>query len=173
MKTITKFTASWPAALAIALIASAAPAKQPTVAAGAACEQLGDTSALLALVYEPGTFYAARKVEKNVFRARAIQTTQARGAALYMRAEAGLTGEYLERALSCHAASTQTVHPNDPLHPSSGTVSDVSVHSASNGFAVVVMAEDGQTGREIWRRAELIAEPSGAIRLEQLAQRVH
>ena len=153
----------------LALIGCTASAPQgQTMTAAAGCASLGDARSTLSSFYEPGQVYAAEKVERTEFRARAIQPTRTAGAELRAHAAPGVTAEYLERALTCHAVSGAPQHPSDPLHPSSGRIADVDVRSSGTGFVVSVIGDSPDAGNEIWQRARAFSAP-GAVTVEQVA----
>jgi hypothetical protein len=131
----------------------------PRVATASGCQQIEGNEAT-AEFYKPGQVYAAREVERDEFVARAIQKKRTVGAKLYMHAPRNVTGEFLERALTCHALTGQAAHPNDPLHPSEGEIRSVSVSSEGGSFAVQVVADEPRVGREIWARARAFASGS-------------
>ncbi len=126
------------------------------VAASSACQGLVANDAT-AEFYKPGQVYAAQEIERREIVARAIHRTRTVGAELYVHAPRNVTGEFLERSLTCHATMGQPAHPNDPLHPSEGSVRRVSVRSAGGAFAVRVEGDSPQAGREIWSRARAFA----------------
>jgi hypothetical protein len=106
----------------------------------------------------PGKVVAVSPVKEKVFLARALQFERTVGADLYVRAEPGMSAEYLERALTCHAQGAEPVHSNDPLHPGTGVV-HVKVESANGGFAVRATGSTDEAGRAIWKRAEALTRP--------------
>lgn len=166
MKTLTWLTLGLSMTVAACSSASTPP---PQLASNAACSQLDDSAQATQAFYAPGQVYAARKIQKKQFIARAIQPRRTMGAELYMHAPAGLTQEYLERTLVCHAAHGRAAHPNDPMHPTSGAVADVSVRpSGSGGFAIKVLGDTPRTGKEIWQRSRAFTAPSTSVTVEQV-----
>lgn len=154
--------------LSLALGACASGARQDArVAAASGCQEIADNEATTEF-YAPGRVYAARKVEKREFVARAIQPTRVIGAELFMHAPRNVTDTFLERALTCHALTGRAAHPNDPLHPSDGSVRAVSVRSAGGSLAIRVVGETPQAGREIWSRARAFASGS-SVDVQQVA----
>lgn len=142
-------------------------AAEPRVAS-AGCASLPEDG-LVDNFYAPGSVYAAEPIKQRMFHARALQPTRTVGAKLYVRAQPGVTQEYMERRLSCHAATGVAVHGNDPLHPSRGSVADVDVKSAGGGFAVHVVGSDSEAGREIWNRARSMSSGAGSVSVEQVS----
>jgi hypothetical protein len=138
------------------------------VAAASACQGMVGNEAT-AEFYKPGQVYGAQEIERREIVARAIHRTRTVGAELYVHAPRNVTGEYLERALTCHATMGQPAHPNDPLHPSEGSVRRVSVRSAGGAFAVQVVGDSPQAGREIWARARAFAAGSN-VDVRQVAR---
>ncbi len=103
----------------------------------------------MSVVYEPGAIYDVKPITRRTFFTPEEEIV---GAKLYVHARPGVTKEYLERQLSCHAVAGQPAHPSDPLNPSSGRIAEVDVHSAGGGFSIHVIGE-GNNGKEIFRRA--------------------
>lgn len=137
------------------------------VAAASGCQGLVGNEAT-AEFYRPGQVYAAQEIERREHVARAIQRNRTVGAELYVHAPRNITGEFLERALTCHAMMGQPAHPNDPLHPSEGSVRHVAVRSAGGAFAVQVVGDSPRAGREIWARARAFASGSD-VEVRQVA----
>ena len=80
--------------------------------------------------------------------------TMHRGANVFVRAEPGLTAEWLEHQLRRHlAAMNSTEMPNCPLDIARVRVQ---VDSGRAGFWVRLIAPDARTGREVLRRAQLL-----------------
>lgn len=156
-------------AAAVSLLACSNAGGKPSVAASAGCAQLGDVRQAATALYAPGNLYAAKPVRKKIFNARAIQPERTMGADLYLHAQQGVTPEYVERVLSCHAASGTAAHPNDPLHPESGRIAELSVRSAGPSLAVRVIGDSPATGKEIYQRAEAMTSSSGSVSVEQVA----
>lgn len=138
-----------------------------TQVASAGCTDLADGQRVLNHLYQPGSVHAAKPIERKQFIARAIQPKHTVGAKLYVHAPEGVTKEYMERALTCHATGGASAHPNDPLHPSVGSVVDVDVTSAGSSFAVHVVGDGPQAGKEIWSRARALQQSS--VSVEQVA----
>ncbi len=153
-----KFTTFAIAVVTAGAVASCAhsEAQSPRVAGASGCNNLSEDG-LVEQVYSPGAIYAAKPIKKRIFYARANQPVRTVGAKMYLHAPQGVTGEYLERRLACHAQSGTSAHPNDPLHPSVGSVKSVSVDSTGGSFAINIVAKDPKTGQEIWQRAEALS----------------
>lgn len=145
------------------LACSSIQTKPTTVAQGASCGTLAEGDQLLGMLYAPGAIYSAKPIEKRIFKARANQPIRTMGATLYIKALPEMNAPYVQRLLSCHAASPENAHPNDPIHPSSGPIASLDVREAKHGFAVEVMANDPKVGEEIWKRAESLANYKGAV----------
>lgn len=153
----------------VALSAAACGVSEPerSKVAAQACGTLGDPAKATAPFYETGNVYAARPVSRVVSRTRAFENRQLVGAELYMHATPGMTAEYLQRALSCHASGTSDAHPNDPLRPR-GHVDEVGVRSTGAGFTVVVTSNDTTTAKEIWQRSQAFAGEAASVDVRQL-----
>lgn len=154
--------------LSALLLGGCASAQTPQAeVASNGCEQLGNVSEKAGDYLSPGRVAAVSPVRETEFRARALQPKRTVGADLYVHAEQGVTAEYVERVLSCHASSGTALHANDPLHPASGEVA-VSVRSSKGGFAVRAVGSTAEAGREIWERAESFTKSPGVV-VEQIA----
>jgi hypothetical protein len=148
------------AGLALAMVAcNGSTRAEPRMAAASGCQQIAGND-VTAEFYKPGQVYSARELERTKFIARALQRQETIGAELHMHAPRNVTGEFLQRALACHAFTGQAAHPNDPLHPSEGAVRSVSVRSAGGSFAVQIVSDSPRVGREIWARAQAFASGS-------------
>lgn len=140
----------------------------PSVAQGASCGSLTGGDEVLSAFYAPGAIYEARPVKEKIFKARALQPVETRGASLYVKATPEMNSPYLQRVLSCHAASSSDAHPNDPLHPSQGSIASLEVSEARHGFRVDVLAENQTVGTEIWKRAEALSHQKGSVEVKQV-----
>jgi hypothetical protein len=166
---MTRFKMLGLLSLSLALGACSTATSEPRhVAASSGCDRIQDSQAVLDTVYAPGNVYSVRKVEQKEFIARAIQPKRTMGADMYVHAPAVSQG-YLQRVLACHVAGGKAAHVNDPLHPTSGAIADVTVRTVGDSLAVRVVGEDARTGREILQRAEAIAAPGGDVTVEQVA----
>ncbi len=137
---------------------------EPQVASEAGCQKLGDTSQVVATELAPEVVYGADRVAAE--RPVSVTGTQP-GTALYLHAAPGMSQEYLERVLSCHAAYGRQLNGADPFHPESGRVTSVTVSSAGSGYEVRVVGQNSRTDDEIWQRARELA--YSTVRVEQLA----
>ena len=170
MKTINSFGLLCASLLGTSLLMGCTTQEQPkTVSAGAGCQSLGDTQSTLAAFYGPGNAYSATPVKKKFHIARAAQPERTVGATIYVRAQPGLTSEYLQRTLACHAVNGKPMNPNDPLHLDNGNLAELSVQSAGNSLAVRVTGEGSDVGREIWQRAQAFTSDGGAVQVEQVS----
>lgn len=157
------------AGAALTLAACASASQKPSVAAGSACSTLPNAQAEAAALYETGVMHAAKPVEKKEFVARAIQPTRTYGADVYVAAREGMTEQYVQRVLSCHAANGSAAHPNDPLHPTQGQLTELSVRSAGSNLAIRIVGDSPSTGQEIWQRAQALTSSGGQVSVEQVA----
>src|SRR5882672_10941846 len=84
------------------------------------------------------------------------------GARIVLRAQPGMTAEWLRRVAECHMA--QVAAPGGlPATPSPLDVkgASVSVQSAGDGFAVDLTSSDPKVGRQILARAQTLAPQAG------------
>ena len=150
-------------------IACAAPPTAPkTLAAGASCGKL-DSDKLVEDLYSSKNIYAVFPVKERIFKARANQPVRTVGASLQVRAEPGLSSPYLRRVLACHAVSEHQVHPNDPLHPKSGHVTEIDVSELRHGFSVKILSDEPGVGEEIFRRAESLKNQRSTVEVQQVS----
>lgn len=162
------------AAIALGAVACANTAtSQTNTASGGqlACSELPAESAQLRnLVLTPGATNSAKPVTETRVIARAHQPTVVVGAEVSLPAPQGVTQQYLERVLTCHAASTAQAHAADPFHPSVGQVTDVAIRSNGGTFAIQIRGENPATGREILARAQALTTPAADVTVEQVGQ---
>lgn len=152
------------AAFALAGCSTATPQTQ---VASAGCEGAGDVHRVAQDHLAPGKVRAVSQVKETEFRARALTPERTVGADIYVHAQPGVTAEYLERALSCHASSGTAVGDNDPLLPGTGAVAQVKVRSAQGGFAVRAVGSSPEAAQQIWSRAKSFTAPN--VTVEQVA----
>lgn len=153
---------------ALALTAGAlgcAAAQQPRpLAARADCSGLDATA--LAGLYAPGKVMKVEPTYRQVFVARAIQPRFVSGAALYIPAERGMHEAYLERGLSCRAASLTRRDAQDPFAVDG--VTDIDVKATGAMMRVSITGADRAAGKEIWERARELRR-RGDVSVEQMA----
>lgn len=139
-----------------------------TQVARASCEVDAGEKAFAAKYLQPSRVQTVSRVSEKDFRARAIQPRRTVGADLYVAAEEGVSAEYLERVLSCHAQSGQALHTADPFHALSGEV-QVRVSSAPAGYRIRVTGSTPEAGREIWNKASSLTK-SSSLQEETMAR---
>lgn len=147
-----------------ALSACASAAPQPRIAA-TNCSGLQSVASIRAL-YEPGNIQKVEPIYTTQILARAIQPTYVSGANVYVSAQPGLHEAYVERALSCHAATGSAEDPRDPLI-ARGVV-DVDVSSAGTMLRIAIRGADRAAGKDIWQRARALHD-RGEVSVEQLS----
>ncbi len=145
---------------------AAQTAQQPSQRALADCGSLGSDQTV-ATLYSPGKLTSVQPTYRQEFVARAIQPRYVSGASLYVSAEPGLTRAYLQRALTCHAASTASVHPSDPLRAAG--VASITVSEAGAAMRISIQGTDRASGKAIWQRARTLHEQPGQVSVEQLS----
>lgn len=90
------------------------------------------------------------------------------GAEIYIPAEAGINEAYLERALSCYAASRSgTAQPHHPLRADG--IRSISARESGQTFRVSIRGVDRKAGEEIWKRSQALRNASGTIEIRQLS----
>ncbi|MCA9614911.1 MAG: hypothetical protein R3B40_20665 [Polyangiales bacterium] len=137
----------------------------PSRAEASACSVAMDAS-VRDQVYGAGSAFAVRPIRERVFLARALQPVRTMGATVHVHAMPGMTQQYLERALQCHARGGQAVNPSDPLVIQDGAIRDVDVRSAGGAFAVRIIGDSPAAGRAIMERAESLV--GGSVSVQQL-----
>jgi len=154
------------ALMSTALCACAAATPQPRIASAASCSGL-QTGETVRALYAPGNIRKVEPIQTTQFLARAIQPTYIAGANLYVAAQPGLHEAYVERVLSCHAASGRAVSPHDPLVAKG--VSDVDVSPAGSMLRISITGVNREAGKDIWRRARALHELRGEVSVEQIS----
>lgn len=138
----------------------------PTRAEANACSGVALDDAVREQVYGAGAAFSVRPIRETQFLARALQPVRTMGATIHVHAQPGMTQQYLERALECHARRGQAVSPADPLVLEDGAIRDVDVRSAGGAFAVRVYGDSPAAGRAIFERAESLVD--GTVSVQQL-----
>ncbi len=134
-----------------------------------ACSQLpSDANQLVGHVLTPGATHSVRPLSETRVIARAHQPQVVAGAEMALPAPHGVTQEYLERVLTCHADTGVAAHAADPFHPASGSVSGVAVKSAGGAFEIEIRGNNVAANREILARARELTTPSTDVKVEQV-----
>lgn len=90
------------------------------------------------------------------------------GAEIYIPAEQGLNEAYVERALSCYAASASgTGQAHHPLRADG--IRSISAREAGQALRVTIRGVDRKAGEEIWKRTQALRNPAGTIEIRQLS----
>ena len=98
----------------------------------------------------------AKPIKERPKHIKAILPKRIMGAKIYVQADKALTKEYLQRAALCHAASdAPPLLRRDPLRVD-GKIEAIHVYSGGDVFVLSVVAQDPQTGRQIWERARAL-----------------
>jgi hypothetical protein len=154
-------------ALAIGGCSAAAQSRANPQIAGIQCEAIPDLDRQVAELYTPGNVHRVEPTYRTQFVARAVQPRYVSGAKLYVPAQQGVSQGYLERVLSCHAASQAGSHPNDPLRVAN--VRDVDVEARGQRFVIQIEGADRRAGGEIYQRARALRDPSTEVEVRQLS----
>jgi hypothetical protein len=153
------------ALLSTALCACATASPQPRIAS-ANCAGLPSTGAVRELL-APGNIQSVEPIHTTQFLARAIQPTYVSGANLYVLAQPGLNEAYVERVLTCHAASGTAVSAHDPLLAEG--VTDVDVSAQGPTLRIAILGANRAAGKDILRRARALQQLRGEVSVEQLS----
>ncbi len=120
---------------------------------------------LLAPVLDGSAIKNVEPLYSNVEEARGGSQSELRGAIVNVQAIAGVTAEWLDRALECHSAQRvlgQNAQPGGPDDPFwlPGSVVDIDVRSAKDGFRVAVAGFTPRDAEQILSRAKAFAKSS-------------
>lgn len=84
------------------------------------------------------------------------------GVSVYLRADSGMTQQWLGRIVACHLAHVavvgQTAHPSPLEVPNA----DVTVSSTQVGFRVTITSRDRETARDVVEQGRMLASSSPA-----------
>lgn len=147
--------------------AGAAQSAARSPVASANCSGLADLQPQVAELLAPANVQRVEPLYRAEHRARAIQLRYVSGAKVFVPAPRGLSVGYVERALSCHAASTQSSQPNDPL--AVGNVHDVDVRTRGTLLEIQIEGANREAGKQILERANALRDPSAQVEVRQLS----
>jgi len=156
-------------ALAAGGCASMAQPQANTQIASTHCASLQDVDRKVADLAGAGQVARVEPVHRQQFFARALQPKYVAGAELYVPAQQGWSAPYLDRVLSCHAASQASTHPNDPLRVAN--LESIAVKASGSHFVVSILGKDPAAGKEIYQRAQALRDPAGQVDVRQLSAR--
>ena len=154
-------------ALAAGGCATVDATRAKTQLAGARCNTLSNGDQQVAALYEPGNIQRVEPVYRTQFFARSTEVRYVSGAKLYVPAQEGATQAYLERVLTCHAASNATQHANDPLRVAN--LHDVDVTTRGQHFVIQIEGADRASGKTIFERAQALQQSTGTVDVRQLS----
>jgi hypothetical protein len=93
------------------------------------------------------------------------------GAEIYIVADADTNEAFVERTLSCHAASSGTqTQPNDPFRVHG--IRSISTQSVGHTIRVSIRGIDREAGEEIWKRTQTLR-GVGRVDVQQLGAAEH
>lgn len=127
-----------------------------------ACAGISDEDRDISPFSRTADIVSVSPLHDNVAAGKSTQTRES-GASIVFRATPGLTAEWLQRIVDCHAARNAAVGhdmpemTNCPLVPKGAKPT---VRSTGNGFAVDVRSDNAEGAAEIWRRAQAL-KPAG------------
>ncbi len=84
------------------------------------------------------------------------------GVAVYLRAESGMTQQWLGRVVACHMAHLAVVGPEPRPSPLSVPNAEVTVSSTQVGFRVTITSHDRDAARSVVERGRELAQASPA-----------
>jgi hypothetical protein len=130
-------------------------AKQLRNEESAACEGVPDADRL------GGPFAQAQRVTNvEIVRDRVLLPKgpiQPVGVAVYMKAEPGMTQQWLGRVIACHVAHVAVVGSAERPSPLSVANTKVSIASTSVGFRITVTSKDSDVARSVINKGEELA----------------
>jgi hypothetical protein len=125
----------------------------------------GDDEAMLAPVLTGSAVQGVQPLYSDVESGKSGMQHELRGATFTVAALPGVTPEWLDRALECHSARATTGHTSaaasDPFWLP-GSMVDIEVRSAKDGFAVDVIGFSPEDAKQILSRAEALAKAKPA-----------
>jgi hypothetical protein len=150
--------------LAFALTASSATAAETPLAAQArACNGVPTAEWAGTRLTDQADIRSIQEIKSEAPVSEAETVVPRGGARLLLRAQPGITAEWLQRIAECHMSQVATSSPSmltaSPLDVKGALVS---VQSAGDGFAVDITSADRKIAREILRRAKSLAPPPAA-----------
>jgi hypothetical protein len=152
--------------VALGLAGCATARVQPPSSALALSDCSGLDSTRAATELYAGKITRVEPRYRQEFLARAIQPRYVAGANLYVPAEQGVSRAYLQRVLTCHAASGSSSLQSDPLR-ANGVVK-VDVFEAGPAMRIAVIGRDRHAGADIWQRAVALQDQQGSVSVQQL-----
>jgi hypothetical protein len=113
----------------------------------------------------PADIRSVSPLEEEVKTGKVVSKRVA-GAEVVFQAVPGMTAEWLQRVVNCHAARNSAIGHEAaaaemPYCPLTLRGTQASVRSVGDGFAVAIRADDPETSKEILKRAESLR--SGAV----------
>ena len=151
------------AAAAMLVGCGAAAQQQPQLRVAAArCSDLGADQGV-ASVFSPEKVMQVEPTYERRIVTRGTTVQYVSGARLYVPAEQGMNEAYLERVLSCHAASAPTAsdHPNDPLRAAG--IAHVDVEPAGPAMRIAIKGTSAATGKAIYQRSQAYQQKRGEV----------
>lgn len=156
--------------VAAAALVGCGAAAQPQTKLQVASARCADLSAqTVSEVYGPDKILKVEPTYERRIVTRGTTLQYVSGAHLYVPAERGMNEAYLERVLSCHAASTAAAgdHPNDPLRVAG--IQHVDVAAAGPTMRIAIKGTNAQAGKAIYQRSQAYRQPQGQVSVEQLS----
>lgn len=147
-------------ALSLSLAASVAAAATPSPQQNGRlrCRDVPEAEATATALTNPRDIRAVEEVKPETPASETERPPQRWGARILLRAQEGVTAEWLQRVAECHlsqlATSTRTADQRSPLDVRGAAVV---VQSTGDGFSVEVTSPDMNGGREILARARALA----------------
>ena len=134
----------------------------------AACQGV-DTQGAVARIYSEASSGSAAPLYKTGVRTRAISTRYVSGSELTVPAPEGMSGEYIQRVLTCHSATGAQAHPNDVLAGNLEPAS-VQVRSAGASYRIAIEGRNRDDGKRIWSKAQALTQGGGgSVEVEQVS----
>ena len=155
------------ALVALSACATAGSQRSEARVAGSQCDSLADVSTQVGELLAASNVQRVEPSYEMRHYAGGPQPMHVSGAKLYVPAQPGMSAPYLERALSCYAASGEiaAAQPNDPLRVEG--IRDVDVRGAGQSFRIAIIGSHQRSGEAIWERARALGDSQ--VTVEQIA----
>lgn len=154
-------------ALAVGGCGAATQTQASSQLAGVQCASLSDLDRQAAEILAPQNIERVEPVYRTEFLARAIQHRYVVGADLYVPAQQGMNRGYVERVLTCRAATHTDTPSSDPL--TVANLRDVDVTARGQGFVIRIEGSNRASGKAVWERARALHDRSTSVEVRQLS----